>query len=86
VRHSKTYNSKTRRLRHNGKTGELAGKLEGINRIDEEIKRRGLQKSEKPHVCMRGVCHPTQKYGIKNGLKVPTKKCFFSKTHHVITC
>jgi isopentenyl phosphate kinase len=67
------------------KNGELAARMEVINRLAEETEKASV----KNLIMVHGggsFGHPTaQKYGIKEGLKNKAQKVGFAETHHVMT-
>jgi isopentenyl phosphate kinase len=67
------------------KNGELAAKMNEINRIAEEIQKAHTQGL----VIVHGggsFGHPyAQRYGLKEGFKEESQKMGFSETHHVMT-
>lgn len=67
------------------KSGELAARMQDINRLAEEIQRANIEGL----IIVHGggsFGHPlAQKYAIKDGFKEESQRAGFAETHHVMT-
>jgi isopentenyl phosphate kinase len=67
------------------KSGELAARMQDINRLAEEIQRANIEGLMIVHGG-GSFGHPlAQKYAIKDGFKDKSQRAGFAETHHVMT-